>query len=401
MKKVILLTCVLLSFASAYSQNVGVGTASPGTKLDVNGALTLREGSLLISTGATSGVIPTGYTQVLVTGSPGGAFTLSGPTTPTNAGQQLIIYNNTVGGYAASFHGTGIPNGTAMEFIYSSGNWVATASGGGSAGPTGPTGTAGTNGTNGTAGATGPAGAAGTNGTNGTNGTDGATGPTGAQGPQGPTGTAGTNGTNGTDGATGATGAQGVAGPTGAAGTNGTNGTNGADGATGATGAQGIAGPTGAAGTNGTNGTNGATGAAGTNGTNGADGATGATGAQGIQGVQGNAGPTGATGSQGIQGNVGPTGPAPSGTGIVVVSGGTLGTPGTLTGDVTTTGSGLATTLAGIQGKTLAISSLAVNNILQYNGTNWINVTPASIVSGGITNSLTQSAGRPVRSLRL
>ena len=393
MKKVILLTCVLLSFASAYSQNVGVGTASPGTKLDVNGALTLREGSLLISTGATSGVIPTGYTQVLVTGSPGGAFTLSGPTTPTNAGQQLIIYNNTVGGYAASFHGTGIPNGTAMEFIYSSGNWVATASGGGSAGPTGPTGTAGTNGTNGTAGATGPAGAAGTNGTNGTNGTDGATGPTGAQGPQGPTGTAGTNGTNGTDGATGATGAQGVAGPTGAAGTNGTNGTNGADGATGATGAQGIAGPTGAAGTNGTNGTNGATGAAGTNGTNGADGATGATGAQGIQGVQGNAGPTGATGSQGIQGNVGPTGPAPSGTGIVVVSGGTLGTPGTLTGDVTTTGSGLATTLAGIQGKTLAISSLAVNNILQYNGTNWINVTPASIVSGGITNSLTQSGG--------
>ena len=230
MKKVILLTCVLLSFATTYAQNVGVGTASPGTKLDVNGALTLREGSLLISTGATTGTIPTGYTQVLVTGSPGGVFTLSGPTTPTNAGQQLIIYNNTTSGYAANFHGTSIPNGTAMEFIYSSGNWVPTASGGGSAGPTGPTGTAGTNGTNGATGAQGAQGAIGP------------TGADGAQGTAGPTGSQGIQGVAGPTGATGAQGAQGVAGPTGA------DGAQGIAGPTGSQGIQGVAGPTGATG---------------------------------------------------------------------------------------------------------------------------------------------------------
>ena len=130
-----ILFCLCLYTAFSQAQNVGVGTASPGTKLDVNGAITLREGSTLISTGATTGVIPTGYTQVLVTGSPGGAFTLTGPATPTNAGQQLIIYNNTTSGYAGTFAGTTIPNGTAIEFVYSAGNWVATstaASGSGS-----------------------------------------------------------------------------------------------------------------------------------------------------------------------------------------------------------------------------------------------------------------------------
>jgi hypothetical protein len=69
-------------------------------------------------------------------------------------------------------------------------------------------------------------------------------------------------------------------------------------------------------------------------------GPTGATGAQGIQGL------TGATGAQGIQGQTGATGPAPSGTGIVTVSSGTLQTPGELTGDVTTSGAGLATSIA-------------------------------------------------------
>ena len=135
MKRFTLLSVLAWLVLAASAQNVGVGTASPGTKLDVNGALTLREGSLLISTGATTGVIPTGYSQVLVTGSPGGAFNLTGPTTPTNAGQHLIIYNNTTSGYAGTFAGTAIPNGIAIEFIYSAGNWVATstaASGSGS-----------------------------------------------------------------------------------------------------------------------------------------------------------------------------------------------------------------------------------------------------------------------------
>ena len=78
-------------------------------------------------------------------------------------------------------------------------------------------------------------------------------------------------------------------------------------------------------------------------------GATGATGAQGIQGLTGATGAVGAQGIQGVAGATGATGatgPAPSGTGIVTVSSGTLQTPGALTGDVTTTAAGLVTSIA-------------------------------------------------------
>ena len=78
------------------------------------------------------------------------------------------------------------------------------------------------------------------------------------------------------------------------------------------------------------------TGIAGPTGPQGIQGPTGATGATGLTGPQG---PTGATGAAGL------TGPAPSGTGIVTVTSGTLNTPGQLSGDVTTSGGGLVTTL--------------------------------------------------------
>ncbi len=119
-----------------------------------------------------------------------------------------------------------------------------------------------------------------------------------------------------------------VTGPTGATGATGPQGGTGPQGPTGTTG------PTGAAGSAGSTG---ATGAAGAAGSTGPQGATGPTGAQGPQGTTGAAGATGATGA---------TGPAPSGTGIVTVNGGVLGTPAALTGDVTTSGAGLSTTLA-------------------------------------------------------
>lgn len=69
-------------------------------------------------------------------------------------------------------------------------------------------------------------------------------------------------------------------------------------------------------------------------------GETGAAGAQGPQGPQGDAGATGATGAQGPQGDAGATGatgPAPSGTGVVSVTGGVLDTPGSaiITGTTT------------------------------------------------------------------
>ena len=159
-------------------------------------------------------------------------------------------------------------------------------------------------------------------------------------------------------------------------GTPGPKGDKGDTGATGATGPTGAKGDTGATGLTGPTGPAGATGAAGANGTTGADGKTvrngtsnpvSGTGMDGdfyintatntLFGPKANGawpsgvalvGPTGATGPQGIQGPTGATGaagPAPSGTGLVTVTNGSLQTPGALTGDVTTSAGGLTTTI--------------------------------------------------------
>uniref|UniRef100_UPI004047B984 hypothetical protein n=1 Tax=Algoriphagus sp. TaxID=1872435 RepID=UPI004047B984 len=96
---------------------------------------------------------------------------------------------------------------------------------------------------------------------------------------------------------------------------------------------------------NGTPGPQGATGPQGPIGLVGSTGAVGLQGAKGDSGATGPIGPAGANGTNGTNGTNGATGPAPSGTGIVTVSSGTLQTPSGLTGDVTTTGAGLATTI--------------------------------------------------------
>ncbi len=83
----------------------------------------------------------------------------------------------------------------------------------------------------------------------------------------------------------------------------------------------------------------------------GAKGDKGDTGDTGAQGVKGDKGDTGDTGAQGVKGDkgdtgdTGATGPAPTGTGIVTVNGGSVQAPGILTGDVTTTGASLETTI--------------------------------------------------------
>jgi hypothetical protein len=235
----------------------------------------------------------------------------------------------------------------------------------------------------------GPAGVAGPTGATGPQGPIGLTGPAGPQGPAGNNGSAGATGAVGPIGPAGATGAQGpqgLTGPAGAAGSNGKtvaygtsnpNSSTGVDGdfyintasnmlfgpkasgawptgvslvgPTGAQGPQGLTGATGAAGAQGIQGLTGATGPAGVAGATGAQGPQGLTGATGAAGAQGIQGLTGATGPAGVAGATGPTGatgPAPSGTGIVTVSSGMLQTPGELTGDVTTTGVGLATSIA-------------------------------------------------------
>ncbi|MBS1902257.1 MAG: hypothetical protein JSS75_00960 [Bacteroidetes bacterium] len=102
------------------NSRLGIGTSSPGTSLDINGALTNRETSLAVASNAAT--IGANIGQVRLTGTATGAIALTGPT-PTNAGQYLTVYNNTTGGFAATLNGYTIPNGQALEFIYSNGGW--------------------------------------------------------------------------------------------------------------------------------------------------------------------------------------------------------------------------------------------------------------------------------------
>lgn len=72
--------------------------------------------------------IPSNVSQVQLTGAATASVSISAPAAP-NAGQRLIIYNNTTGGFAATLNGFSIPNGQAMEFSYSNGNWRSTIGG--------------------------------------------------------------------------------------------------------------------------------------------------------------------------------------------------------------------------------------------------------------------------------
>jgi len=96
----------------------------------------------------------------------------------------------------------------------------------------------------------------------------------------------------------------------------------------------------------------------------------------GPQGPAGATGAAGATGPTGATGATGATGPAPAGTGIVTVNGGVLGTPGPLTGDVTTTGAGLVATIAdnAVDGTDIDLGSSANGGLMYYNGTDWVNL---------------------------
>ena len=173
----------------------------------------------------------------------------------------------------------------------------------------------------------------------------------GTPGPKGDKGDPGTIGDKGDRGATGLTGSQGpigLTGPAGAVGDKGDTGASGPTGVAGPTGPQGIQGLTGATGSQGPVGLTGPAGPTGVTGLTGATGPQGPIGLTGLAGPQGATGSTGAAGAQGIQGPTGATGaagPAPSGTGLVTVNNGSLQTPGALTGDVTTSGGGLATTI--------------------------------------------------------
>ncbi len=55
------------------------------------------------------------------------------------------------------------------------------------------------------------------------------------------------------------------------------------------------------------------------------------------------------------------------------------------TGDVVNTAGSLTNSIAKLQGTTLTISGLAASDLLQYNGSAWVNATPASILGSAFT----------------
>jgi hypothetical protein len=105
--------------------------------------------------------------------------------------------------------------------------------------------------------------------------------------------------------------------------------------------------------------------------------------------LQGSAGVKGDAGVAGPAGATGPAGPAPSGTGIVTVSGGTLQTAGALSGDVTTTGANLSTAIgAGKVTNDMLAGSIAASKLV---GTD---ITTLGTITTGTWNGSTIAAAR-------
>lgn len=124
MKKIVTVSLLLSVFyINAQNRGVGINTTTPGTTLDVNGAITNREKTIVAS--GNTAVIPADISQVKIIGSATNIISIMAPTAP-NAGQRLIIYNNTYGGFSADLNGILIPNGKALEFTFSNNKWIAT-----------------------------------------------------------------------------------------------------------------------------------------------------------------------------------------------------------------------------------------------------------------------------------
>lgn len=103
--------------------NLGLGLTAPATTLDVNGAITNRETTLVVSGNAAT--IPANISQVQLTGAATATIAIIAPAAP-NAGQRIVVFNNTTGGFGAALGGVTIPNGKALEYVYSNSGWRST-----------------------------------------------------------------------------------------------------------------------------------------------------------------------------------------------------------------------------------------------------------------------------------
>jgi BclB C-terminal domain-containing protein len=109
-----------ISFVQTIIAQVGIGTTTPGTTLDVNGGFTIRETDVAIT--ANTATVSANVSVVKLTGTATGTIAITAPAAP-NAGQRLTIINTTSGGFPAVLNGFNVPAGRAGEFVYSGSSW--------------------------------------------------------------------------------------------------------------------------------------------------------------------------------------------------------------------------------------------------------------------------------------
>ncbi len=114
-----LLTLILIFSVSITFAQVGINTTDPKSTLDVNGALSLREGPALTLTDGFNNNISLGtepYSFYRITG-PTDSFTISGFIPSANADGQIIVIQNTTDEIMTIAHNNNASNGARRIFV--------------------------------------------------------------------------------------------------------------------------------------------------------------------------------------------------------------------------------------------------------------------------------------------
>ena len=134
MRKSLLAAVTLLLFATTNSQNVGIGTNTPNTKLQVEGAISSTPASHAAAAAYTIPDNTSVFYLTAVAGSQTNALDMATP----HEGQYLIIYNQDDD--AATFAGQTIPSNASVTFNYINTAWRVTANSVTTGAPTGAAG---------------------------------------------------------------------------------------------------------------------------------------------------------------------------------------------------------------------------------------------------------------------